>query len=132
MGSRRAQRVGTLLHHALGTLLIQDTKDPRLQGVTVTAVDMSPDLRHARVFYRIIGPGNPQRTQQGLERASGYLQGVVGRELRLRYIPELRFVFDPAPERAQRVEELLGSDRGGGPEVNEDLDDGYRRHSTRR
>ena len=132
MASRRAQRVGVLLQQALGRLLIQNTKDPRLEGVIVTDVDMSPDLRHARVFYRVIRPGDPPRAQSGLERAAGYIQSAVGRELRLRYTPDLQFVFDPIPDRAQRLEELLDPSQTSTQGVEEDLQHGQRRHPTRR
>jgi ribosome-binding factor A len=132
MSSRRPERVGGLLRQALGTLLLRDTKDPRLQGVIVTDVDMSPDLRQARVYYRLLAGAAQADAQGALERAAGYLQGVVGRELRLRYTPGLQFVFDPAPDRARRVDELLETRPEDAPGVEEDLLDGARRHPSRR
>ena len=113
--SRRVERVTALLQQTIGTLLIREMKDPRLAGVTITAVEMSPDLRHARVFYRVLGSDtDPDRAQLGLERAVGYIQSVVGRELRLRYTPELCFVFDPSLERAERVDQLLAETTADG------------------
>lgn len=111
MASRRSERVSALLQQAIAGLLIRGIKDPRVSGVTITGVDVSPDLRHAAVFYRVLGEaGDARRAQDGLEHAAGYIQGVVGRELRLRYTPELRFEFDPTPDRARRLEELLAAE----------------------
>jgi ribosome-binding factor A len=128
MASRRTERVGTLLQQAIATLLLRDAKDPRLASVIVTDVDMSPDLRHARVYYRLLGPDpDPERTARGLARAAGYIQSAVGRGLRLRYTPELEFVFDPTPDRARRVDELLDANAMGSEE-----DEGHREHGDGR
>ena len=108
MSSWRPERVGGLLQQAIGALVIRGIKDPRVAGVTITKVDVSPDLRCAWVYYRVLGEdGDVTRVQTGLERAAGYVRGVVGRELGLRYTPELRFAFDPSLDRAWRVEQLL-------------------------
>ena len=111
--TRRAERVGALLRQAIAGLLQRETKDPRLAQVIVTDVDLSSDLRHARILYRVLdGVADPARVQTALERAAGFLQGAIGRELRLRYTPELRFEFDPNPDRIKRLEELLADTRG--------------------
>lgn len=108
MTSRRAERVSALLQQEIAELIIRGIKDPRVSGVAVTGVVVSPDLRHAVVYYRVLGEaGDVRRAQDGLEHAAGYIRGVVGRELRLRYTPELRFEFDPTPDRVRRLEELL-------------------------
>jgi ribosome-binding factor A len=107
MGSRRQERVGALLHHAIAEALIRDVKDPRLRGVTVTGVDITGDLRAARVYYRVLAGVDQPRVQTGLERAGSFIQARVGREAGLRFTPTLHFVYDPAPDRAQRVDELL-------------------------
>lgn len=132
MPSRRQERVSALLQQSIGTLLIRELRDPRLAGVIVTYVDTSPDLRHARIYYRVLATeGDPERAQAGLERAAGYIQGVVGREARLRYTPELRFVFDASPDRAQRVEHLLAGQVDDNPEAGETTGDVHGRRSTR-
>ena len=133
MASRRTERVGTLLQETIATLLLRDVKDPRLASVVVTDVDVSPDLRHARVYYRVLGTDpDPERIARGLARAAGYIQSAVGRGLRLRYTPELEFVFDPTPDRARRVEVLLEAEATG-PEGDEGhLTHGDGRDPTRR
>jgi ribosome-binding factor A len=83
-------------------------KDPGLGFVTITGVATSPDLRNARVFYSVIGDDDQQeRTQAALERAAPRLQGVVGREVRLKYNPRLAFVFDESIEQGLRIDRLL-------------------------
>ncbi len=117
MASRRQERVAALLQSAISSALIREVKDPRVVGVTVTGVEMSPDLRQARVLYRVLDAGGGAvRAEAGLENATRFLQGVVGRAAGLRYAPALRFVYDPGPDRLQRVSELLGGSvepRGG-------------------
>jgi ribosome-binding factor A len=110
MASRRSEKMSALLRETIAGLIIRGIKDPRVSGVTITGVDVSPDLRHADVYYRVLGAAaDAHRAQAGLQHATGYIQGVVGRELRLRYTPELRFEFDPTPDRARRLEELLAA-----------------------
>jgi ribosome-binding factor A len=135
MASRRTNRVAALLQETIASELIHGAKDPGLTGVIVTDVDVSPDLRHARVYYRVLGTdADSERARRALGRASGYLQAAVGRALRLRYTPELDFAFDPTPDRARRVDALLetGDDdntAGGTDPAIEDVDG---RGSTRR
>ncbi len=83
-------------------------KDPGLGFVTVTGVVVSPDLRAARVYYSVLGDdAEKQSTQSALERAAPRVQGVVGREVRLKYNPRLVFVFDESIEEGLRMERLL-------------------------
>jgi len=133
MASRRSERVSALLQQAIAGLLIRAIKDPRVSGVTITGVDVSADLRHAGVYYRVLGTEeDAARAQAGLEHAVGYIQGVVGRELRLRYTPELRFVFDPTPDRARRLEQLLAAAPGEVPDEPEGPTTAHGRRPTRR
>jgi ribosome-binding factor A len=133
---RRPERVGALIHQAVAALLLRGIKDPRVTGVTLTGVEVSPDLRHALVHYRVLGgPADRERAQAGLDRAAGFIKSAVGRELGLRHTPELRFAFDPTPEHAARLAELLEAARGG-EEPLSDADDEHEdsggRHPARR
>ena len=133
MATRRSEKVSRLLQETIAELIIRGIKDPRVSGVTITGVDVSPDLRHADVYYRVLGTAaDAHRAQAGLEHAAGYIQGVVGRELRLRYTPELHFEFDPTPDRARRLEELLAAATDGMSEEPEDPESANGRCSTRR
>jgi ribosome-binding factor A len=87
---------------------VGELKDPRLGFVTVTGVETSPDLRHARVFVSVFG--NERKRQESiaaLESAHGVLQGKVNRELRLKRTPQLAFEYDPSVERGVRMTQLI-------------------------
>lgn len=108
--SRRTERVNELLRDHISTVLARDINDPRIDGiVTITAVETSRDLAHARVWVSVAGGReNAQRTLQGLRSASGFLQrGLMG--LGLRRTPELNFVIDDTMARVDRINQLLDS-----------------------
>ena len=106
--SRRSQRVADVVRSVLSNLLLIEAHDPELKKVTVTEVEMPPDLRLARVFFSVLGgEADRERAAASLERASGYLRGEVGRRSGLRYAPELVFLQDRSLEQGARVEEIL-------------------------
>jgi ribosome-binding factor A len=105
---KRADRVAGLIQQELSRLLLREVKDPRLQYVIITAVRLSADLRHARVFFT--GRNLPEASQaelRGLHSAAGFLRGQLGRSLRLRHAPELSFEMDEAVTRSLHVAALL-------------------------
>ncbi len=105
--SQRTERVSKLARHALGEL-IQTLKDPRIGFATVTAVRVSADLRHARVFVSVFGDVDQQAaTMAGLESAKPYLRAELGRRIRTKYTPELTFQLDHGPEEAAHLEEVI-------------------------
>ena len=112
----RTLRVNEVVHESLADEL-ERLSDPRLEMVTLTGVDVSPDLRHATVYYSALGRQD-DATLAGLQAAAPHLRRVLGREVRLKYLPLLHFREDPAIERGQRVEEILRGlhrhDRTGG------------------
>ena len=88
--------------------MIRGLKDPRIGFVTITAVDVSPDLRSAKVFYTVIGDEEARvATAAGLKSSSGYIRQQLGKQLHLKYIPELTFVYDSSVEYGNRIENLL-------------------------
>ncbi len=106
--SARMRRVNEAIRQVLSDALAGDLKDPRVGFVTVTEVNTSPDLRHARVYVSVLRPdAEREATLDGLRSAHGFLQGRIGGELHLRHTPELRFVYDDTAERAARVQRLL-------------------------
>ena len=108
MAGKRTDRVGALLQEALSETILRGVKDPRVGMVTVTGVDLSPDLKYARVFVSIVGDAETRtRSLAGLASARAYLQAQAGKRLGLRYTPELRFEIDPSFDAAERVERLL-------------------------
>ena len=105
---KRADRVAGLIQEELSRLLLREVKDPRLHQVTITAVRVSGDLRHARVLFTGSGgQGGVEGVLTGLRSAAGFLRGQLGRSLRLRYAPELTFEADDSVERSLHVAALL-------------------------
>ena len=108
MTSGRMRRVDEAMREVLSDALGRDLKDPRVGFVTVTAVETSPDLRHARVFVSVLGADDERRASlEGLSSAHGFLQRRIASELRLKHTPQLVFVEDDTARRAERVERLL-------------------------
>jgi len=104
----RATRVAHHIQEELGRILSRGLKDPRVGFVTITGVELSPDLRHGRVYYSVMGTDEEkQQTAEGLQSAAGFLKREVAKALKLRYVPELRFVYDDSAERGARIEALL-------------------------
>ena len=105
--TQRTERLQKLAKEVLGET-IQSLKDPRIGFTTVTAVRVTRDLRSARVFISVLGSHDEQdQTMEGLKSATPFLRGQLGREMRVRYLPELTFELDHGPEEADRVERLL-------------------------
>lgn len=104
--SRRTERIGSLVQIELGTSLLRKTKDPRLGFVTVTDVEMTDDLKFARVYYSAMNQ-DKQETQRALEHAAGYLQHEIAVALKLRFTPKLSFHLDESLDQGLRIERIL-------------------------
>ncbi|HEY3578762.1 MAG TPA: 30S ribosome-binding factor RbfA [Gaiellaceae bacterium] len=105
--SERMRRVNESVRQVLAEAL-PELKDPRLGLITVTGVDTAPDLRHATVYFSVLGSGSKQRMSLlGLEAAHGVLQSRLARELRLKRTPQLTFEYDPTVERGVRMTRLI-------------------------
>ena len=104
----RNQRLGNQVLRTLNELLRFETKDPRLDGVSLTSVDLSRDLSVARVYYSMLDPNaDPVPVQAGLEKAAGFLRGKLGRAIKVRHVPELRFEHDDSAAEGQRISDLI-------------------------
>jgi ribosome-binding factor A len=104
----RPDRVGDQLRAELGTLLAREVHDPGIGFITLTRVNVSPDLQSARVYYTIIGDDRARLgTAQALERVAPFLRRELGRRLRLKRAPRLVFVFDESVGGQDRIERLL-------------------------
>jgi len=106
---RRSDRVAEAIREEVATFLAEDAKDPRITGmVTVTGVEITRDLRHAKVFVSVMGSDTDRAsTFEGLASAAGHLRSRVGRALRLRLAPEIVFRADESVAHAARIEDLL-------------------------
>ena len=107
--SRRPDRVAEAIREAVAMFLAEGVKDPRVTGlVTVTGVDVTRDLRHARVHVSILGTeAEKKETMEGLASVAGHLRARLGRTLRLRVTPELDFKYDASIAHAARIDSLL-------------------------
>ncbi len=107
--TRRTERINDLIREELSELLRRSVKDPRLHNfVTVTEVEVSPDLRYAKVFISVLGTeAEKNDVFKALESAGGFLRHELGERLGLRRIPELSFRHDDTMERADRIMRLL-------------------------
>jgi ribosome-binding factor A len=105
--SERMRRVNESVRQVLAEA-VPELKDPRIGLVTVTGVETSPDLRHARVFVSVLGSDRKrEKTLRGLEAAHGLLQARLARELRMKRTPQLAFEYDPSVERGVRMTKLI-------------------------
>lgn len=108
MSSRRAERIASVVHEEVARLLREEVKDPRVGTVSITEVQLKPDLSVARIRYLPLGgAGDRTQVQAGLEAAARFLRGPVGRALGIRHAPELRFELDPNVEYAAHMDRLL-------------------------
>ena len=106
--TERMRRVNEAVREVVSARIAEGLRDPRIGFVTVTAVDTSPDLRHARVYVSVLGDeGVRAETLAGLGSAHGVLQQEVGTQLRMKRTPTLEFVFDESVDRGMRITELL-------------------------
>jgi ribosome-binding factor A len=115
----RNRKIEAELQRALAEIIARELKDPRVGNVTISAVDMAPDMRTARVYFTPFASPHPvEEVRAGLTRAAGFLRGAVTRRLGLRYAPRLQFVFDDAFEKAAALTGLINQavarDRGDG------------------
>ena len=104
----RSLRVAAELQRVANDLLCHEINDPRLSGVRISAVEVSGDLGLARLFFNTLNPDDdPEPVEQALSRASGFLRSRLGRAVRMRRVPELRFVQDIAARRGMELSRLI-------------------------
>jgi ribosome-binding factor A len=126
MSSRRVLKAAEAIREVVGMAILADLKDPRIEGVTVTRVEVTPDMREAKVYVSIMGSDAAQRTcLHGLQSAAGFLQQKIAKRIDTRYTPRLRFELDMGVKRSIAISRMLGevlpeSDASDAPD-----DDGY-------
>jgi ribosome-binding factor A len=106
--TRRTERVGDQLVRELNDLLLREIRDPRVRLATVSRIDVSTDLHHARAQVSLLGSEDERAAcLEALRGASGYLRSKLGQRLRLRTTPELSFEIDRGPEHSMKIAEIL-------------------------
>jgi len=111
MEYKRCDRVADQLQKEIADLVFRRMKDPRVANITITGVDLSPDLKHARVFFCVMAGIADEKTKLdaavGLDKAKGFIRQELGKRLHLRYIPQLGFEYDTSFEYGDKIERLL-------------------------
>jgi ribosome-binding factor A len=108
----RTRKIGELLQRELAVLIARELNDPRVTQVTLTAVDVAPDMSHAKVFITHLGGEEAAlKAVAGLNHAAGFLRHVLSERVILRQVPALRFVYDESVERGDNIERLLARAR---------------------
>src|SRR5262249_1018912 len=107
MPSRRPERVSELLLQAVAEVLLREVKDPRVSGVTLTGVTVSPDLKIAKIFFSTLRSDDQAAAAAGLRSAPPYIKRQIASRLQLRHTPDLQFLYDTTLEKANRLESLL-------------------------
>ncbi|MFH1858113.1 MAG: 30S ribosome-binding factor RbfA [Candidatus Omnitrophota bacterium] len=106
MTSNRAGKVAMAIKEETSRIILMELKDPRIGFVTITHVDVTPDLKTAHIFYSIMGdPKAVEASQKGLEAAKGYIRRLVGGRLKLRFTPEIYFREDDSNRQSFRITE---------------------------
>ena len=109
MSHGRPQRVADLIQRELSDLLRREVRDSRVGMITLTSVDVSPDLSHAKVFFTILEKEKLGDTIRALQRAAGFLRSQLSHRMKMYTTPELRFVYDESVERGDRLSRLIDS-----------------------
>jgi ribosome-binding factor A len=114
--SRRSERLGQQIRDEIARMIASDLKDPRLGFVTVTRVDLTSDLRYARVYVGALGEEGEEggRSLVVLRRAAGWVRREIGRRLRVRFAPEIDFRYDRGLGATERVARMLAEEGTGG------------------
>jgi len=103
----RPKRVGEAIKNELSILLLQKVRDPGLREVTISSVEVTPDLKLAKVYYVVSKSGDAGKVSKGLARAKGFFRSHIAGQLNLRYTPDLVFYPDPYNEGIERLDELF-------------------------
>jgi len=124
---KRSERVAGSLRRELARLIQMELKDPDVGFISVSDVEVSRDLAHAKVFVTVFDPEKSAPSLKALQKAAGFLRRRLGQEMRIRSVPELHFEHDSSVETGQRMDSLIetaiASDRHD-PEENEPGEDG--------
>ena len=107
--SGRPQKLADQIQRELSELLARELRDPRVGMVTITSVDVSPDLSHAKIFFTILEKAKLDDTLRGLKSSAGFLRAQLARRIKIYTTPELRFLYDESVERGDHLSRLIDS-----------------------
>lgn len=110
--NQRLERINNVIRDEISSMLRRDLHDPLIGFVTITGVDVSPDLRHAKVFFSVLGDEEQVKNSiKGLLRARKFMNSRLAERIELRYIPRLRFLLDETAAKAVRLESLISHEQ---------------------
>ncbi len=108
LAGKRAIRVGDQILKEVAVLLLNRVRDPRIRSVTITGIRLSDDLKTAKIYYSVMGEKNAVgKAQAGLDSAKGFIKRELGLRMSLRYVPEIRFVYDASLESGSHMDKLF-------------------------
>lgn len=114
MEYKRSDRIADLLLELVSHLLAKEVKDPRIGTVTLTGVDVSKDLRHARIYFSLLTrEEGKEEVLAGLKSATGFIRGKIAKALKLRFVPTIDFFYDDTEAQARHIEDLLNQAKQG-------------------
>ena len=106
-GFQRSDRVAEQVRRDLADLIRSELKDPRVGMISLTAVELTPDYAHAKVYFATLNPDHLEEIERGLKRAAGFLRRELGRRIHIHTLPELHFVYDNSIERGMSLSQLI-------------------------
>lgn len=105
---KRSTRVADAIRNELAVLLLNRVRDPKISNVTISRVEVTDDLKYAKIYYTVFGKGKViHEAETGLQRARGFMRSHLARTLNMRYTPELQFRYDKTSEKVEEIEKLL-------------------------
>ena len=106
-GFQRSDRVAEQVRRDLADLIQSELKDPRVGMISLTAVELTPDYAHAKVFFTTLDAEHLEEVERGLKRAAGFLRRELGRRIHIHTLPELHFIYDNSLERGSSLSQLI-------------------------
>ncbi len=108
MGAQRPERVQEAIRQEISKIVHDEIKDPRLGFITITGVELTRDLRHAKVYFSVLGEAKAKHLAlKGLKSAKGHIKGLLADRINLKFMPEIEFKIDESIERTQRIYSIL-------------------------
>lgn len=108
MHYKRSDRISAFIQEEVSKMILNELKDPDVGFITITKVQVTDDLRYAKIYYSVLGDDDKkENSAAALKRATGHIRTELGRRLKTRFVPELTFVFDDTTEYANHIENLL-------------------------
>jgi len=108
MSIKRADKIAETIHELISGLLIKGVKDPRIGFTTITGVKVTDDLHLATVYFSVVGDETEKKsTEKGLNSARGFIRKELGKNLRMRYVPDILFKYDASQDYGRRIDSLL-------------------------